>query len=130
MQIEYKSNMYLYNKVGAIYRLDDWGVFRIPHLHCYDNGVEVTLAELSKITGIQDYKQLLNKYYRPFYLQMYDEVTYKGADYEVGDFVESNYSEAGFALRLISKNRGILITKEALLKNEKIKFKKGYSIDK
>ena len=85
MQIEYKSNMYLYNKVGAIYRLDDWGVSKIPSLYCYDNGVAVTLAELSKITGIQGYKQLLNKYFRPFYLQLYDEITYKGTHYRVGD---------------------------------------------
>ena len=127
MQIEYKSNMYLYNKVGAIYRLDDWGVFRIPSLYCYDNGVEVTLAELSKITGIQDYKQLLNKYFRPFYLQFDDEVTYKGTHYRVGDFEKTNYSKVGFGLKLIdSWYAGIVITKETLLKNEKIKLEKGY----
>ena len=127
MQIEYKSNMYLYNKVGAIYRLDGWGVFKIPSLHCYENGVDVTLAELSKITGIQDYKQLLNMYYRPFYLQLDDEVTYNGFPYKVGDFVKTNYSKEGLGLKLIdSWYAGIVITKEKLLVDEKIKLEKGY----
>ena len=126
MQIEYKSNMYLYNKVGAIYRLDGWGVFKIPSLHCYDNGVDVTLAELSKITGIQDYKQLLNKYFRPFYLQLDDDVTYKGLHYKVGDFVKTNYSKSGFGLNLIGRENKILVTVETLLKNEKIRLEKGY----
>lgn len=126
MQIEYKTNMYLYNKVGAIYRLDDWGVSKIPSLCCYDNGVEVTLAELSKITGIQDYKQLLNKYFRPFYLQFDDEVTYKGITYRVGDFVKTNYSKSGVGLKLIGKKNRILVTKETLLENGEIKLEKGY----
>ena len=127
MQIEYKTGMYLYNKTGALFRLDNWGVYKAPFLYCYDNGIATTLKELSELVGIHDYKQLLNMYYKPFYLQPCDEVTYKGVHYRVGDFEKSNYSKAGFALRLINKEQGgILITKETLLKNEKIKLEKGY----
>ena len=85
-----------------------------------------TLAELSKITGIQDYNLVLNVYYRPFSLQLDDEVTYKGITYRVGDFVKTNYSKSGVVLNLIGKKNKILVTKETLLKNEKIKLEKGY----
>lgn len=131
MQIEYKTGMYLYNKTGALFRLDNWGVCKVPFLYCYDNGIATTLKELSELVGVHDYKQLLNMYYRPFYLQLYDEVTYKGVHYRVMGFEKSNYSKAGFALKFINKEQGgILITKETLLVNGKIKFKKWYSIDK
>lgn len=131
MQIEYKSNMYLFNKVGAIFRLDDWGVSKIPSLYCYDNDTVTTLSELARIIGVFNYRKLLNMYYRPFYLQFDDEVTYNGFSYRVGDFVKTNYSKDGFGLKLIdSWHVGIVITKEKLLVDEKIKLEKGYFGDK
>lgn len=130
MQIKYKSNMYLCNRLGLISILEDWGVGKMPYIYCFDDGVKVTLAELSKITGIQDYNLVLNVYYRPFYLQLDDEVTYKGITYRVGDFVKTNYSKSGVGLNLIGKKNKILVTKETLLKNEKIKLEKGYLVDK
>ena len=73
--IEYKNRILLISSLGWVYRLEDWGKVTAKLVNATGTNSYLINKEV-KLTSMTDYAEFLQARYRPFFLQMYDLITY------------------------------------------------------
>ena len=75
--IEYKNGFLLISSLGWVYRLENWGGVNAKLVNAVGSNSYLINKEV-KLTSMTDYAEFLQARYRPFFLQMYDLITYDG----------------------------------------------------
>lgn len=75
--IEYKDGFLLISSLGLVYRLESWGKITAKLVNAVGSNQYFINKEV-KLTSMTDYAEFLQARYRPFFLQMYDLITYDG----------------------------------------------------
>ena len=73
--IEYKNGFLLISSLGWVYRLENWGKVTAKLVNAVGTNSYFVNNEV-KLTSMTDYADYLQRKYRPFFLQMYDLITY------------------------------------------------------
>ena len=111
--IEYKNGFLLISSLGWVYRLDDWGGVNAKLVNAVGSNSYLINKEV-KLTSMTDYAEFLQARYRPFFLQMYDLITYDNELLRVVGFERDNTT------------REYIVTTEVLDSNGTYKYTMKY----
>lgn len=75
--IEYKNGFLLISSLGWVYHLEDWGKVTAKLVNAVGSN-KYFINKEANLTSVKDYADYLQRKYRPFFLQMYDLITYNG----------------------------------------------------